>query len=731
MFGSIFEWTMKPVKAIFLLLLLPILLPAQDEFAMPVIPAMRQLHHEYIINSIQKINQLPAVKDSGYNKKLIWVDETITGIRASIERNQQLDNNAKYRWLRSVNELLIGFLQGQQSGQISFNELEPLIKGYQQAMKLELSDQSIYPVIENNNLVIGNLLVDNFCLKTNKGIPAAKDLLVWKYCQIYPKQIFNILSKQPQNIFADTLIIQAAFQDPEKLYNYAAAPNALGQKIQSVNHSLVKIIGQLSLTKTGRMYFPFLDQLYHGKYNLEDITPLLTDESAGKYYKLLVDTRIEYAGRMQKGDTPMLEKVLTAKLRSKAVELYINEINALHELRDLKIRFKVLDNLTATELYYVAVLGEAEMYTSSFVSGIYPKIFQKMLEPNADSLLSMVNNDFFKKFIRVSAAYNTLDDFLRRMDSASAKKRMESFVDGLEKTTSLEDAVDVADSYSSIYQAPLRQLIVERVQMNRLKNMQTHNTKGERIYRVLDLLFQSLDSSCHVDLTSDLGIDPVYEMSNLRLQDSVGRIVVQQFFYGDKDGTNVFSAFLAGFNNGKWRIIQKPEWVEIVAKTGVPITIYANKPLNEKLDLDAQAQANLSIYIADKGLEPSIVIHRGHSYHLRSTIEQLAASAKLVILGGCGGYQNLNDVLQICPTAQIISTKQVGTGVINKGLINEISETLRAGQNLNWPILWNNMTKQLGLKYKETFDDYVPPHKNLGAIFITAFNKSEKVAQKP
>lgn len=731
MFGSIFEWTMKPVKAIFLLLLLPILLPAQDEFAMPVIPAMRQLHHEYIINSIQKINQLPAVKDSGYNKKLIWVDETITGIRASIERNQELDNNAKYRWLRSVNELLIGFLQGQQSGQISFNELEPLIKGYQQAMKLELSDQSIYPVIENNNLVIGNLLVDNFCLKTNKGIPAAKDLLVWKYCQIYPKQIFNILSKQPQNIFADTLIIQAAFQDPEKLYNYAAAPNALGQKIQSVNHSLVKIIGQLSLTKTGRMYFPFLDQLYHGKYNLEDITPLLTDESAGKYYKLLVDTRIEYAGRMQKGDTPMLEKVLTAKLRSKAVELYINEINALHELRDLKIRFKVLDNLTATELYYIAVLGEAEMYTSSFVSGIYPKIFQKMLEPNADSLLSMVNNDFFKKFIRVSAAYNTLDDFLRRMDSASAKKRMESFVDGLEKTTSLEDAVDVADSYSSIYQAPLRQLIVERVQMNRLKNMQAHNTKGERIYRVLDLLFQSLDSSCHVDLTSDLGIDPVYEMSNLRLQDSVGRIVVQQFFYGDKDGTNVFSAFLAGFNNGKWRIIQKPEWVEIVAKTGVPITIYANKPLDEKLDLDAQAQANLSIYIADKGLEPSIVIHRGHSYHLRSTIEQLAASAKLVILGGCGGYQNLNDVLQICPTAQIISTKQVGTGVINKGLINEISETLRTGQNLNWPILWKNMTKQLGLKYKETFDDYVPPHKNLGAIFITAFNKSEKVAQKP
>ena len=62
---------------------------------------------------------------------------------------------------------------------------------------------------ENNDLVIGNLLIDNFCLKTNQGIPAAKDLLVWKYCQINPSQILNLLSKRPENIFADTLIIQA------------------------------------------------------------------------------------------------------------------------------------------------------------------------------------------------------------------------------------------------------------------------------------------------------------------------------------------------------------------------------------------------------------------------------------------------------------------------------------------------------------------------------------------
>jgi len=177
-FGIIFERLRKLVKAIFLLCFLPIRLSAQDQLAMPVIPAMRQLHHEYIINSIQKINQLPAVKDSGYTQQLVWVDETITGIRAGIERNKRLDDNAKYRWLRSVNDLLTAFLQAYQVGQISLKELEPLIKAYQQAMKFDWAEQSIYPVFENNELVSGNLFVDNVCLKTNQGIQAAKDFLV-------------------------------------------------------------------------------------------------------------------------------------------------------------------------------------------------------------------------------------------------------------------------------------------------------------------------------------------------------------------------------------------------------------------------------------------------------------------------------------------------------------------------------------------------------------------------
>ena len=718
---------MKQLHLILLALFSTVTLLGQSNKVFPPIPAMRQLHHEYIMESLKKIDAFYLPSNRIENPNKIVADSMIQSIRMGIEIDTLISQNDKYKWLRSCNELLTSFIDAFQLQQITLTKLIPTLKAYSIAMQLEMANQSVYPVFSENDLAICNLLVNNFGLQHNTGINKSKDLIVWKYCQQHPEYILTALTKKVDNEFADTLIIKAAFYDPEKLYNYAAAPNELGKKIQSNIHPLVKLIGQLSQTKTGRMYFPFLDKLYHGTISLDSITTILNNLNEERYFRLLVSTRIEYIKRLQLGDTVLMVDVLTAKLKSKAIELYINEINGLHEIKDLKIRFKKLDSLNVQELYYLAVMGEQEMYTSSFVSGVYPRIFQNMLHPNSDSLMLSVNDDYFKKFIKICATYNTLDDLLKKMDSVSSVKRMKSFVDGLEHSNNLEDAVDVADSYASIYQPSLRTLILQEVQKELNRNNESKNSRGIKIYQLMQDLFLSIDTANHIDLATKFGIAPVYSMPLKRLQDSLGRVVMQLFFYGDKDGTNIFGAFVEGFQNGKWKISYKPEWVEISSKKGEPISIFANRPLDAQKELDEKAQISLNNYLTNQHLQPSIVIHRGHSYYLASTIEKLASSAQLVILGGCGGYQNLNEILEICPDAHIISTKQMGTGVINKGLINEISERLRLAQDLDWPILWNDLAKQITLpKLKEAFEDYIPPHKNLGAIFIMAFNKTMK-----
>jgi len=72
-----------------------------------------------------------------------------------------------------------------------------------------------------------------------------------------------------------------------------------------------------------------------------------------------------------------------------------------------------------------------------------------MKQPNGDSLLLSVHGDYFRKFIKMAAAYNKLEHFLGTMDKQNAGTVMKSFVIHLENAGE-EEAVDVADSYSSI-----------------------------------------------------------------------------------------------------------------------------------------------------------------------------------------------------------------------------------------------------------------------------------------
>ena len=99
---------------------------------------------------------------------------------------------------------------------------------------------------------------------------------------------------------------------------------------------------------------------------------------------------------------------------------------------------------------------------------------------------------------------------------------------------------------------------------------------------------------------------------------------------------------------------------------------------------------------------------------------------KLLCLGSCGGYQNLNSILTYAPEAHIISTKQTGARNVNKPIIDALDNTLREGKNIDWRQMWNGLESAFSKapsEVRETFEDYIPPQKNLGALFIKAYKK--------
>ena len=696
------------------------------------VPLMRKIFHEKIDATQQNILNLDGTNDLYFkpttndvlNQKLTYLAiDKIDSIQWEIESTTSLNNGNKIKFLRGLNEALSAYIVEYNAREIKAVLLEELLTAYSEGINTELNNWSIEPIIAKASLETGKILLQCFAYRDNVGVEVCKNILVLKDCQRHPENILYILSRDPSFKYADSLIATVAYQYPEDLYNYAAANDALSRKIQQNHDPLVKIISRTAHMKTGRQYFPFLDNLYKGKISFEQIDSSLNDEL--KYYRLLVSTEVDYADRIRKRDTPMAMQTLSYKLR-KAGEPFINEINGLHEAPDA-IRFKKIDPLSPQELYYLAVMHEEEIYTSSYVKGVYPKIFQRLKNPRSDSLLMSVRFDHFKKWIKMAANYNTLDDFLKRMDKQNAQILMKAFVNGLDKSRgldSLEDAVDVAGSYASISDKEVQQLILNQVQYNFQQAITKKNVRSENIYKILNTLFLSMDSSNHVNLSAELGIDPVFFMPINKLKDSSGKVVIQQFFYGDKDGKNVFGAFLNSFSNANWKIVSYPEWVTVSSTHGTPVIIYSNKPLDEEKNLDDIAQENLKKYMEANNINPTVVLHRGHSYYLSSTIERLEPSAKVILLGSCGGYQSLDKVLKICPGAHIISSKQTGSGLINLPMINGIVDNLRQGKNLDWQLLWKSFGKIFGKS--ELFDDYIPPYKNLSAVFIMAYRKLDE-----
>ena len=80
-------------------------------------------------------------------------------------------------------------------------------------------------------------------------------------------------------------------------------------------------------------------------------------------------------------------------------------------------------------------------------------------------------SDYFRKFIGIAANYNTLQDFLAHMPTTASTYYMQSFANDLDKSPSLEDAVDVAGAFSSITDTSIQNLLLTEIRKNNNKNL--------------------------------------------------------------------------------------------------------------------------------------------------------------------------------------------------------------------------------------------------------------------
>ena len=661
----------------------------------------------------EDIDHLQTVLQSSISLKL-------DSLQTWVETNAQFDHRLKYKYLSGIKSLL----EDLQTRKVPSEKATFLIEAYQLLMDYDILGKSIIDPVKKFDYEINrSLLGDKTVFYENVGLSAAKTYLYGQHLKIHPDLILTSISGYLNEEFVDEALTRAARLYPNEFYNYSSAlQTPLSKRMRLVKDTSVQLLCRLSADSSGRLLFPFLHAFLSNELSYDTVKVISVDGK--KFYRLLVNTQIHYQEEKERGNPPIVYQEIFKLLKRKASEIYINQINGMHDEPDL-VRFKMLEGLSPEELYYLIISSEDIIYTSSYV-GVFQRMMNGLDKQTSDQLLTNVHFDGFRKFIKMAADYNKLDDFIKAMKPTQAALLIKDFVAGLEYDRSLENAVDVANGFSSINNPQLKKMIDAEVSANLQMLKNTSNEKGIRIYETLQLLLKA-EKDSGKSFSKKYQLDVPYYLAKEKLKTGE-RFIEQLFFYGDKDGKTSFQNFISFFKyNKQWKVLKNEKWYEIKSIQGKPISVFANIPFDNSNgdDLDADAQASLSSYLIENDLSPAIVVHRGHSYHLPSTIAQLATSAKLIILGSCGSYQHLHSVLDICPSAQIISSKEVGSLSVNDPMLRAINEQIRLGKDIDWIRTWKNLESQMKASgTKNRFDNYVAPHKNLGLLLLQALNNN-------
>lgn len=545
-----------------------------------------------------------------------------------------------------------------------------------------------------------------------------------------PENIMKFLANNPGFSMRDSLIFIYGNTLPERLVSYVSdAKNPeLVKAIKENRNPLIQTLLTISTEKNYKNYLPFVGQLTEKKITLAEIDQLRAEPS--KYFKRIVDIELYNQQNKLAGKTVLYQAPTKQYLQEYAKMFFTDVVNSLHEEPTEKARYFVFDEMRPQDLYFVITTGETELYTSSYLY-TYKKLMGMFEKEKYDALFDLVYYDQYRKFLSMAGRYNTLTGFLQQMPKQSSINIVKRLTKGLESNDNvdLEELINVSETFPGITaDKSLSELAAQELKNNYNRNSATANQNGMKAYTLLSEMFNVVKTEQAGNRANlPAFFTAYYKIPHQSLREKDGRINEMVLFFGDEDGKTSYSSFLSNFSDAaQWSIEKSAEWVKITSKKKYPISIYANMPLSAEDGSDIKAQDALIQFLKDQQVEPRVLILRGHSYHLTNSYKYFTPSIKLGLLGSCGGYNEIKDILDKSAQAQVISTKQVGSKQVNDPMLKLINNDLLDGKDLDWVEIWSDLDKQFksNKHLYDYFKEYVPPYKNIALLVTSLYNKS-------
>lgn len=669
----------------------------------------RSILHEGIDNKQSFMDVFDGNRDSIITFKNPLQTETATYTYINlVDFAQELIESSSKSGLDKLTEVahLYGTIQKLNSSNYTNIEyFEPIFSSIVQILEVNGYASLDNILYKNLQASISNISLFN---QSEEALPFLK-----KAAYQYPNEVLKEFGSYERMPYAQEVLEHVARISPQAIKKYLPGKNIINAYLlNSTDTVVMKLITLYRQFGSESKVYYFLDIIL----NDSTASPSLLNSMA-QYPKVYLNALI----KMRQKDHPIGEYDLESELSIRALE-QVRKVNDLHDETNQNIRFEAVQNLNAVELYTLIVYSPEEIFTSTF-NGMFTRL-QFQMKQNAMSgyqLLQEASFNKFRTFIKLCAGYNALDKFLATMSPQEADEVLHKFVSTLNSDDGdLSEAVNVADTFGSL-EDTARLSVMEKYLKEEYQQTSLDDNRKVLYGLLLKLLYKKTgtvpDSLLAVELENyQLPVLDQIEYQSLVSADTATQM---HFFFDDEDGLTSFSTFLQAFKTAGWKVLETQYYVKIYGKGKA--VIYANKPLFER-----EGQIQLSEMVEKGEIRPTIIVHRGHSYYAMNTISQIPSYARIVFLGSCGGYHNLSEVVKRAPDANIISSKQIGTYVVNNTLLIEMSNTIATQQNLAWADLWKRLNLRLkgsGTGY-ERFLDYVPPHKNMGAIFIRAYQQA-------
>src|ERR1700733_415925 len=129
-------------------------------------------------------------------------------LQEKIEMDSSLSAQMKIKNLRSLENMIRGYNNNFRKKDFPTSMAPALFDAFVKAMQYDRINMSIETVIAENSYGTGKILVDCFLLPIpNSGVKNSREILIRKYCELHPDEIFTILSANPTLTNADSLVI--------------------------------------------------------------------------------------------------------------------------------------------------------------------------------------------------------------------------------------------------------------------------------------------------------------------------------------------------------------------------------------------------------------------------------------------------------------------------------------------------------------------------------------------